>query len=415
MSAVLDTGAEGGVFKEATCERENLDIDSRAPGVTFLFGGGDEQHSTGRAALGITSGHVVKGAVEDLISINDFIDKGSYVYLDRHGGRVANRNNAASIPVWRRGLQWRVWLSDVKDYDYIDKDSWAEQLRVRRADQSAQQQLREARSRLTMRSRTIGFRRKGRLTVGRLRQIRDRDEKERGPKLSKSFMAGRKMSSIEEPTDENGPKYPIGPSVDDDKEIDKGYAISDAEQAQLGSTRLDVKSSGSRSGAYAEMELGDFQHDDSSAHSDLEQGDIRHHVRRGAIDEAGKRTSDSLSISKKGGRQHATARTRYVPPLSVMSRFYDVHERGHVHPKYMCKAVTGDNPAWRNCGLTAGQISRCAKAWSCPTCVLAKRRKMSIPINEKDPNDFDRDKSPLNSKNCLPGSIRIDIAGSCQW
>jgi hypothetical protein len=102
----------------------------------------------------------------------------------------------------------------------------------------------------------------------------------------------------------------------------------------------------------------------------------------------------------------STGKVRVTPPPAhILLRYREIHERGHVNPKYMAKAVSGPNPAWRNSGLTEGQINRCAKLYRCPTCVLAKRGLLAPAKNARDPNDFSRETSQLNSKNASPGSI----------
>jgi len=89
----------------------------------------------------------------------------------------------------------------------------------------------------------------------------------------------------------------------------------------------------------------------------------------------------------------------------VMLRFIELHERaGHLHYKAMQTAVSGPHPAWRNAGLTFGQIGRCGRKYSCPHCLLAKRKRDPIPTNEPDPDPFDPS-LPLSSRNALPGEI----------
>jgi hypothetical protein len=79
----------------------------------------------------------------------------------------------------------------------------------------------------------------------------------------------------------------------------------------------------------------------------------------------------------------------------VMLRFIELHERtGHLHYKAMQTAVSGPHPAWRNAGLTFGQIGRCGRKYNCPHCLLAKRKRDPIPTNQ-----------PLSSRNALPGEI----------
>lgn len=107
------------------------------------------------------------------------------------------------------------------------------------------------------------------------------------------------------------------------------------------------------------------------------------------------------------GEIKPSARLRKLTGDSVMQRFIHIHElSGHVHWRLMCKAIEGPNPAWRNVGLSSGQIQRCAKKYKCPVCILAKRKKDPARVNIKDnPLDVDPDISSLSSKNCAPGEI----------
>jgi hypothetical protein len=118
-------------------------------------------------------------------------------------------------------------------------------------------------------------------------------------------------------------------------------------------------------------------------------------------------TRKRRSPEEREERAHemSVGRVRVTPPPDhVLLRYIEVHERGHVNPK-LAKAVSGHNPAWRNSGLTEGQINRCSKLHKCPTCILAKRGLLAPARNARDPNDFSRETSQLNSKNALPGSI----------
>ena len=64
----------------------------------------------------------------------------------------------------------------------------------------------------------------------------------------------------------------------------------------------------------------------------------------------------------------------------VMLRFIEMHERmGHLSYEATQHAISGPHPAWSNLGLTFGQIGRCGRKYSCPHCLLAKRKRDPIP------------------------------------
>jgi hypothetical protein len=66
----------------------------------------------------VTGAVVCDQLTDNLISPNDFVDSGSYVYLDRDGGRIANDYDDQEVPIIRLDGVWRVWLSDIRDYSY---------------------------------------------------------------------------------------------------------------------------------------------------------------------------------------------------------------------------------------------------------------------------------------------------------
>ena len=106
----------------------------------------------------------------------------------------------------------------------------------------------------------------------------------------------------------------------------------------------------------------------------------------------------------------ASGRILKITGADVMARFIEGHERsGHLNYKAMQKAVSGDHPAWTNFGLTFGQIGRCGRAYSCPHCILARRKRDSIPINREvtsvDGSSSDLNRMHLSSTNAKPGEI----------
>jgi hypothetical protein len=73
--------------------------------------------------------------------------------------------------------------------------------------------------------------------------------------------------------------------------------------------------------------------------------------------------------------------------MTISQRIKDLHERmGHVHPNVMAIAVSGEDPAWTNTGLTSEQIT---KYYAIPEnrclCYLvsANRPKKKVRLSEK--------------------------------
>ena len=100
------------------------------------------------------------------------------------------------------------------------------------------------------------------------------------------------------------------------------------------------------------------------------------------------------------------AKIRKVKAGGILLRYIEGHERmGHANAEDMMAAVSGDNPTWRNFGLTSAQIYRAAKKYKCAICVLAKRRRNKVAANKSLPVDSDPMRSVLSSKNCKPGEI----------
>ena len=118
------------------------------------------------------------------------------------------------------------------------------------------------------------------------------------------------------------------------------------------------------------------------------------------------------------GKAHQVPRLPSANPLrrvnpslakeNLILRYAELHERcGHQHPRVMRKAVdfvTRSGPSWTNCGLTGAQIMRASKLYTCPYCVLSKRRRDPVPVNV-DPPHFAGVPGYLSSKIAAPGDI----------
>jgi len=108
---------------------------------------------------------------------------------------------------------------------------------------------------------------------------------------------------------------------------------------------------------------------------------------------------------------------------STVSRYIRLHENsGHMAPVTMIRAIK--SKTWHNVDLTVSQVKRASKIYSCPYCILAKRRRDPTPINV-DPPDF-HGLAPLflSSKTAEPGDIisfdpqtstPIAVDGSTNW
>jgi hypothetical protein len=90
--------------------------------VQYQFGIGEMVVANEYVAIGTTGGYVVDGVADNLIGVNDLLEAGSYLYLDKQGGVVGNKQNNETIPVWRKGEQMRVWLTDVANYQRVGQD-----------------------------------------------------------------------------------------------------------------------------------------------------------------------------------------------------------------------------------------------------------------------------------------------------
>jgi hypothetical protein len=317
--------------------------------------------------IGTIGGYVVGGVVDNLIGTHDLLEAGNYLYADKKGGVISNRENDETIPIFVEGSQLRVWLTDVQNYR-VDSKALTAQCKKRRSERESNAVLAATLKKIKKRDRkSLGFRRNKPKKPGRLEKIR--------AEYNREYFSR--------------PQRRVVPHA------------QEVVQGELGS--------------------GESESGDTVAEGDSEvilceeipptESTRRRRVRKPTVkikevppQATRKRRSPEDSDVK--AMELSTGRVRVSPPPAhVLLRYIEMHERGHVNPKYMAKAVSGPNPAWRNCGLTEGQINRCAKLYRCPTCVLAKRGLLAPAKNARDPNDFSRETSQLNSKNASPGSI----------
>jgi hypothetical protein len=366
VSGVLDTGATKSVLSTDGAIRQRLKTRRVTP-VEYQFGlEGSKMVADEYADLGTIGGYVVEGAVDNLIGTHDLFEAGNFLYADKDGGVIGNNVNDEKIPVWRDGCQMRVWLTDVVKY----RAGELEELRKKhRAEKESNVALAAALGKIKKSDhKSLGFKRRGPKKPGRLQKIRaeynreyfSRPPRRAVPRALEVDQSGLGRDVIE----------PVEAVEEDGEEVVLCEEIPpDPLTVRRRSKKPSVK--------------------------DKEVGLPSVRKRRPTGEER-----DDVAHDLAMGRLRLTP-----PPANVLLRYIEIHERGHINPRYMAKAVSGPNPAWRNVGLTAGQIRRCSKLYKCPTCILAKRGLLSPARNDADPNDLSRETSQLNSKNAAPGSI----------
>ena len=315
--------------------------------------------------LGTIGGYVVPGAADNLIGTHDLLEAGNYLYADKEGGVIANRENDETIPIYCEGSQLRVWLTDVENYR-VDSMALTAQSKKRRSEREANVALTAALKKLKKRDRkSLGFKRSKPKKPGRLEKIRAEYNREYFSRPPRNVNVVPKALKVVQGETGSG-------------ETESGGALAEEE---------------------AEVTLCE----------EIPSTKLRQRKRTVKFKEVPPQvTRKRRSPEEREERAHemSVGRVRLVPPPAhVLLRYIELHEKGHINPKYMAKAVSGPNPAWRNSGLTEGQINRCSKLYQCPTCVLTKRGLLAPPRNARDPNDFSRETSQLNSKNALPGNI----------
>ena len=82
---MADSGATKSMLKPISVERMNLEISDATQEVDITFGGGSRESSHLYTKLGPQDAVVVEHLIENLISMNQFVDDGSYVHLDKTG------------------------------------------------------------------------------------------------------------------------------------------------------------------------------------------------------------------------------------------------------------------------------------------------------------------------------------------
>jgi Reverse transcriptase (RNA-dependent DNA polymerase) len=364
---VLDTGATKCVLSKDGANRQRLKARKVTP-VSYQFGlEGSTMVADEFVDIGTIGGYVVEGAVDNLIGTHDLLEAGNYLYADKEGGVIANRENSETIPIYRQGSQLRVWLTDVENYR-VDSMAMTAQSKKRRSERESNVALAAALKKIKKKNRkSPGFRRSKPKKPGRLEKIRAEYNREYFSRPLRRVVP-------------HAQEVVQGELGSGEHESGETVAEEDSE-AILCEETTPTTSSARRRSSKPSVKLKEVGPQGTRKRRTPEEREMR---------------ASELSI----GRVRLTP-----PPAHVLLRYIEIHERGHVNPKYMAKAVSGPNPAWRNSGLTEGQINRCAKLYKCPTCILAKRGLLAPAENARDPNDFSRETSQLNSKNASPGSI----------
>ena len=87
---------------------------------------------------------------------------------------------------------------------------------------------------------------------------------------------------------------------------------------------------------------------------------------------------------------------------TIVEKYIELHERlGHCNVDSMCAAVSGANPVWSGSQLSAAQIRKASACHTCIPCLLAKRRRKSVPTNVKINESFQLDSSTAGIGNIL--------------
>jgi Reverse transcriptase (RNA-dependent DNA polymerase) len=119
-SAVLDSGATALMLNPDSVN--HLDYQKRNSAVLSVieYGGGSTESSHTYTDVGTHEAIVVENLVDNLCSVDQLVDEGSYVLLRRSGGVVANDTDSQTIPISRRDGQFRIWITDLAAYDFKD-------------------------------------------------------------------------------------------------------------------------------------------------------------------------------------------------------------------------------------------------------------------------------------------------------
>ena len=117
-------------------------------------------------------------------------------------------------------------------------------------------------------------------------------------------------------------------------------------------------------------------------------------------------------------RQNLYAQLRRMNPLhsSQVLKRRKKRRPGKVNPedssfqnRVLIRVLEGDCPSWIRADITPQEIREVASSYTCPVCILSKRRAKSIAANLDDPDGF---YGGINSKNAKPGQIiSIDPVG----
>jgi KUP system potassium uptake protein len=386
-----------------------------------------------KARIGVSGAVVCADLTDNLISPNDFVNTGSYIYMDRDGGRIANSQDDQEVPIYRHNGMWRVWLSDINGYTYTDRATGSPvgapnypdvaagvaAMDVVASEATVHVEDRHEEASKTKRARKKKRRKKVEFTdpastavpavdwascatysslsssmslpeklLARERAEHDRSEVRRKRKIRDEVDLQLTYRHQRE-REERRTARARGESAYGLKVCQDGME----ETRRVGITMPDLPPRLPPVPSEPEAAASSSESESSASDSELSV-DIPLPTRRTWIRERG---SDP------------TVRMRKLRGSSVMQRFIEGHERsGHMSPRMMQKAVRGGDhtrPAWTNLGLTHGQIGRASRLYQCPHCLLAKRKKDPVPVNTPDPYDFIDEAVPLNSRNAKDGEI----------
>ena len=298
---------------------------------------GEEVISDSSVTLGSSPFLVAPGFHDTLFSPIPIIESGGELRLNSSGG-VLTSNNQSTLNIYKHGPQFRVKLTDIEQFDSAGSTATTVIAREATATTTSEPSW---------------------------HQRKRRSQRER------RLQAKTPMSSIVTP-----PSVPVTPLPDRSTTQPNPIAVK-RKQVRWDD---DVKVMEEQLRSSPEQEVNQ-----SSNHSTIELPPTR------------RKSTLTDPISPYETLQ--SRRIRKATGSDVMLRYIEAHERcGHQHPTVMQRAVL--HKSWINLGLTAGQIYRASKLYTCPMCTLAKRHLCKLPINTTNlPSQGSRKRSKLTADN----------------
>ena len=120
-SAILDTGAMATMIT-ADSVNPNYFLPYPTHPVEVKFGQGKSAYSESSVSMGPFESIVVPNLSDNLFSVDEVVNSGSILMLNAQGGVIYNEENHSTIRVYRDENTWKVWLTDVRDYEFPSSD-----------------------------------------------------------------------------------------------------------------------------------------------------------------------------------------------------------------------------------------------------------------------------------------------------